>query len=373
MTSFDRFCASVQREGSVDEMWRPIIFTLPTGAREQFEAICREHRVAVSDRIMPLLHEWVVCQRQASAILSTDEIRLAVQAELDAVGSDSYAVGSWVYYPWLHRTIHILPMAAFQLVRGNRNCDKITREEQHTLRQRKIGVIGLSVGHAAAVLLAREGIAGQLRLADFDRIELSNLNRLDTSLSNLGLAKSVVAGRDIAEIDPYVDVRIFPEGVTEQNVDEFLTGDGKLDLLVEECDTLWIKLLVRERARHYRIPVIMDTNDRGMLDVERFDQEPERPILHGMLGDRDWRVARDMDAMQRTALFYDILGGVDMISSRLRESLERIGAELVGVPQLASDVHLGAALVVDAARKILLGLGLASGRYYVDLDKVLHG
>ena len=45
-----------------------------------------------------------------------------------------------------------------------------------------------------------------------------------------------------------------------------------------------MKLLVREMARERRIPVLMETSDRGVLDVERFDLEPDRPIFHGLLG-----------------------------------------------------------------------------------------
>jgi len=62
--------------------------------------------------------------------------------------------------------------------------------------------------------------------------------------------------------------------------------DG-LDLLVEECDSLDVKFLVREAARDRCIPVLMETSDRGVLDVERFDLEPQRPIFHGLLGDMD--------------------------------------------------------------------------------------
>jgi hypothetical protein len=67
-------------------------------------------------------------------------------------------------------------------------------------------------------------------------------------------------------------------------VDAFLVEGGPADLLVEECDSLDIKLLLRERARAHRIPVVMETSDRGMLDVERHDLEPDRPILHGLVG-----------------------------------------------------------------------------------------
>lgn len=66
---------------------------------------------------------------------------------------------------------------------------------------------------------------------------------------------------------------------------KFLDG---VDILVEECDSLDTKVLIRQAARSRRIPVLMATGDRGTLDVERFDLEPERQILHGLLGDVDF-------------------------------------------------------------------------------------
>ena len=42
-----------------------------------------------------------------------------------------------------------------------------------------------------------------------------------------------------------------------------------------------IKAILREGARARRIPVLMATSDRGLVDVERFDLEPQRQILHG--------------------------------------------------------------------------------------------
>ena len=44
-----------------------------------------------------------------------------------------------------------------------------------------------------------------------------------------------------------------------------------------------MKVLLRERARELRMPVVMETSDRGVLDVERFDLEPDRPLLHGRM------------------------------------------------------------------------------------------
>ena len=69
-------------------------------------------------------------------------------------------------------------------------------------------------------------------------------------------------------------------------MDEFFSGGGKLGtLFIEVCDGIDIKLESRFKARELQIPVVMDTNDRGMLDVERFDLEPGRSILHGFVDD----------------------------------------------------------------------------------------
>lgn len=190
----------------------------------------------------------------------------------------------WVYYPWRQAVAHILGPRAFQRVRLDRNRDIITLEEQVSLRARRIGVVGLSVGHVIAHTLAAEGLCGQIRLADFDSIDLSNLNRVPASVVDLGVNKAMVAARRIVELDPYLDVQIFAGGITADTVHTFLDG---LDVVVEECDSLDVKFMVREAARLRRIPVLMATSDRGLTDIERFDLEPERPLMHGLLGDLD--------------------------------------------------------------------------------------
>ena len=164
--------------------------------------------------------------------------------------------------------MHVLPREEFRLVRTDRNRGKIERPQQRSLLGRRIGVIGLSVGNSAAVTFALEGIGGRFKLADFDEFGLSNLNRLRAGVHHLGVNKAVLSARQMFEIDPYLDIEIFTDGLTRQNLDEFTDG---LDLVVEECDTPYAKIAAREAARRRGIPVVMDCNDRGMLDVERFD------------------------------------------------------------------------------------------------------
>ncbi|MDX5340752.1 MAG: ThiF family adenylyltransferase, partial [Cyclobacteriaceae bacterium] len=197
--------------------------------------------------------------------------------------SEKERYGNWVFYPWKNTLVHILPEEEFIRIRTLRNNFKITPEEQEKLRQKKVGIVGLSVGQSVALAIALERGCGEMRLADFDTLELSNLNRLKAGVTSLGLEKVIIAAREISEIDPYLNLVLYREGITSDNISDFLLKDGKLDLLIDECDSLDIKLLLRDKARKERIPVMMETSDRGMLDIERFDYEPERPIFHGLL------------------------------------------------------------------------------------------
>ena len=231
-----------------------------------------------------------------------------------------------------------------------------------------MGVVGLSAGHSAATTIALEGICGELRLADFDDVELSNLNRLPATVLDCGVNKAVVAARRIAEIDPYLPVRIVPEGLHAGNVEEFVAG---LDVLVEECDDIAMKALVREVARHHGVPVVMDTSDRGLLDVERFDQEPERPIFHGLLSGV---TAGEMGALSTLEKIPHVLRLVDpaRASARGAASLAEIGQTLSTWPQLASDVTLGGASVATTVRRLGTGEPVPSGRVRVDVEALLE-
>src|SRR5271156_5405724 len=202
----------------------------------------------------------------------------------------------WAYYPWRRTVVAVLGPRGFRAVRLDRNRNVVTTEEQARLGALRIGVAGLSAGHVIAHTLAAQGICGELRLADFDGLELSNLNRVPATVLDLGLNKAEVAARRIAELDPYLLVRVLDAGLTVDTVDEFLDG---LDVVVEECDSLDMKASLREGARARRIPVLMATSDRGLLDVERFDLEPQRPILHGLVGDLNFARLHGMSSREK--------------------------------------------------------------------------
>ncbi|GGN03411.1 hypothetical protein GCM10010967_42710 [Dyadobacter beijingensis] len=287
-----------------------------------------------------------------------------------AEGKNVDTEGVWVYYPWSDRLLHLVNEEEFTELRTSRNQYKITPGEQRHLAARTIGIIGLSVGHSVALSIATERTCGKLKLADFDTIELSNLNRIRTGLHNIGVNKCIVTAREIAEIDPFLDIECFPEGISKENLDTFLLDGGKLDILVDECDDIGLKISCRIRAAQLGIPVVMETSDRGMLDVERFDSEPDRPIFHGYLQGLPLEKFDQISEEDRLPLVLRIVNAING-SKRGKVSLVEIGQSIGTWPQLASAVTLGGGVVTDVCRRILLDQFHESGRYYIDLEDLV--
>jgi molybdopterin/thiamine biosynthesis adenylyltransferase len=273
----------------------------------------------------------------------------------------------WAHYPWRRAVVAVLGPRGFRALRLDRNRNMITAEEQERLGTLRIGVAGLSVGHVIAHTIAAQGLCGELRLADFDELELSNLNRVPATVFDLGVNKATVTARRIAELDPYLPVRVLDAGLTYDTVDEFLDG---LDIVVEECDSLEMKAVVREGAKARGIPVLMATSDRGLVDVERFDLEPQRPILHGLLGELDLALLPGMSNRDKIPHMLRHLDA-ERLSPRTAASLVEVDHSLSTWPQLAGDVTLGAPALAEAVRRIGLGEPLGSGRTRIDVGWAL--
>lgn len=275
----------------------------------------------------------------------------------------------FAYYPWRRSVVKILGPRSFRRLRLDRNRNLITSEEQDRLSHLVVGVVGLSAGHVIAHTLAMQGLCGEMRLADFDELELSNLNRVPASLFDLGVNKTVVAARRIAELDPYLAVRTAQEGVTADNLEDFLAG---LDVVVEECDSLDLKVRIRQAAKARGLPVLMATSDRGLVDVERFDLEPDRPVFHGLLGDVDPDMLTGLSSHDKVPYVLRLIE-VSGLSARAAASLLEVGHAVATWPQVAGDVTLGAGPIAEAVRRIGLGEPLSSGRVRLDAAAALDG
>src|SRR5690606_13526941 len=130
------------------------------------------------------------------------------------------------------------------------------------------------------------GAADTIKIADNDIFETTNLNRVRVGLTGVGQSKTEVTAREIYEISPYANVTIFDQGISEDTIDDFVSNPHPLGAIFDVVDDLGMKVRLRMAAKKAKVPVIMLTSleDSILVDVERYDLEPEREVFHGLLG-----------------------------------------------------------------------------------------
>src|SRR5690348_3674945 len=109
----------------------------------------------------------------------------------------------------------------------SRTLGLVTREEMQSLQQKTIAIVGLGgVGGSQLLTLTRLGIGG-FHLADFDTFGIENFNRhAGACMPTVGRKKLDVMEKAARDINPDLRIRRFPQGVTPENVPEFLTRVG---------------------------------------------------------------------------------------------------------------------------------------------------
>jgi tRNA threonylcarbamoyladenosine dehydratase len=277
--------------------------------------------------------------------------------------------GVWIYYPWLFKLVHTLAEEDFFIVRTARNRNLINSDEQKTFYNAKIGIGGLSVGSSVAFALTLQGGPRHIKLADMDRLALTNTNRVLSGIDNLGMLKVEMAARFMYQINPYMNIELYPNGLNKENIDEFCAD---LDLVVDELDNISIKYLIREQARKYKIPVVMgaDNGDNAVVDIERYDLDPMTPYFHDRIPGATYESLSNLDKFGIGKTITQHIGP-ENITERMQESLLAMGKSIVSWPQLGGAALINGAAVAYCIRKILNGQPLEGNRALIVLDEKL--
>ena len=116
----------------------------------------------------------------------------------------------------------------------SRNIGWVSEDEQRQLRGKRVAIAGLGgVGGIHLLTLARLGI-GKFTISDFDAFDVANFNRqAGATLDSLGRQKSDVLAEMVLDINPEIDLRVFPGGVHADNIDDFL---DEVDVYVDGLD-----------------------------------------------------------------------------------------------------------------------------------------
>lgn len=138
----------------------------------------------------------------------------------------------------------------------SRNIGWLTSSEQLKLKNAKIAIAGLGgVGGAHLLTLARLGV-GSFNISDFDIFDIHNMNRQSGAfMSSMGAKKLETMTRMAKDVNPDLNIQIFPEGVQKSNVDAFLRD---VDVYVDALDffALPARRMVFAKCREKGIPAL---------------------------------------------------------------------------------------------------------------------
>lgn len=120
---------------------------------------------------------------------------------------------------------------------------------QNKISAARVAVCGLGgLGSNIAIALARAGV-GHLHLIDFDRVDLTNLNRQQYAVGQLGQYKTDALQETLSLVSPYCDVTCNTVRVTEENLPDLLKAE---DYICEAFDRAEAKaMLVSGVLEHF--------------------------------------------------------------------------------------------------------------------------
>lgn len=116
-------------------------------------------------------------------------------------------------------------------------------EAVQKLQNACVGIAGLGgLGSHVAVFLARMGV-GKLVLADFDRVDVTNLHRQQYFIDQVGLLKTKALADTLHKIDPWIQLELHPVRLTPENLSTIFGG---CSILCEAFDKAEEKAMLLE-------------------------------------------------------------------------------------------------------------------------------
>lgn len=193
-----------------------------------------------------------------------------------------------VEYPWEvnGRFAMMLNHDDFYKVAFSRNRYIFNDDTQQRLKNTRFAIAGMGVGASIATLLVQTG-AEKFTICDGGDITLHDFNRLSgVSSRDIGLNHAEKWARMAYQINPYAEIDHYNQNLAG-NID---AREGELpletflnnaDIVIEEGDSLPMKIAVRQMAKKKGIPVYTgtDVGQQGLVQIE----DASTDLFHGRL------------------------------------------------------------------------------------------
>ena len=137
--------------------------------------------------------------------------------------------------------------------RYDRQIPLLGSDGQERIRDASVFIAGAGgLGSLSAIYLAAAGI-GRIAVADFDTVDVSNLNRQILHWSgDVARLKIDSAREKLEKINPDVEIDAIPEKIDEDNISELVDGS---DLIVDAMDNFRARYLLNKAAIARNIPL----------------------------------------------------------------------------------------------------------------------
>ncbi len=160
---------------------------------------------------------------------------------------------------------------------------QIDVQGQQRILDARVLIMGLGgLGSPAAMYLAAAGV-GELVLADFDTVDLSNLQRqIIHTRSQLDQPKTRSAARMIRELNPDCRTRMVESRLDDEQLGRLV---AESDLVLDCTDNFTSRFGINRACVAHGVPLVSGSAIRWEGQVAAFCDRPGAPCYHCLYGD----------------------------------------------------------------------------------------
>jgi tRNA A37 threonylcarbamoyladenosine dehydratase len=129
-----------------------------------------------------------------------------------------------------------------------------TDKEKELIQNARVAIVGVGgTGGIASEQLVRGGV-GNITLVDPDIFELTNINRQHfCTISTIGMKKVEAGKKRLLDVNPFVNIELFEEGINKDNAREIVSG---VDIIIDASDNKSAHYPLHRLAKELKVPVI---------------------------------------------------------------------------------------------------------------------
>ena len=198
----------------------------------------------------------------------------------------------------------------------------IDESNYNKIKQQKILLVGVGgVGSYALETLVRNGFTN-ITIIDYDKIDITNLNRqLITNNQNIGHSKVIAGILRSKSINHDILIDGIENKLTETNIEEILALN--FDYVIDACDDINIKFLLMLKKEQYKYQLISSMGTAKKLDptklkittLDKTTNDPLARILRKKVKDAKIKYKINVVSSDEVPLPIKTLGSANLVPS----------------------------------------------------------